>query len=158
MNTATTNIQTAVNTANTAIIAVQTAITALKLDVDSSFTVVNTAIGNVQTGVNTANTKLVTLTAAVAADNDLNIRLHIEEDLANPGNHPIALFELPASQGGYLEVARSIVADIIAKMTANGQGAGNGPSFLASGDASRAAGKFKAAYADYGKAYQAAAH
>ena len=49
------------------------------------------------------------------------------------------------------------MADIIAKMTANGQGAGNGPSFLASGDQSRAAGQFKAAYAAYGKAYQAAA-
>jgi hypothetical protein len=49
------------------------------------------------------------------------------------------------------------VADIIAKMTTNGEGAGNGASFLASGDQSRAAGQFKAAYASYGKAYQAAA-
>jgi hypothetical protein len=142
---------------DTSFVTVNTALTTLKTDVDNSFTAVNTAIANVQTGVNTANTRLVTLTANVAANNDLNIRLHIEEDLANPGNHPIALFELPAAQGGYLEVARSIVADIIAKMTTNGEGAGNGASFLASGDQSRAAGQFKAAYASYGKAYQAAA-
>jgi hypothetical protein len=136
--------------------AVTNQITALKTDVDNSFTAVTNKIDNVQGSVNTANTNILTLTANVAANNALNIRLHIEEDLANPGNHPIGLFELPTAQGGYLELARSIVADVIAKTTASGQGVGNSQSFMSSGDDLRTAGKYKEAYAAYGKAYQAA--
>jgi Flp pilus assembly pilin Flp len=132
-------------------------IATLKTDVDNSFTTVSTKITNVQTSVDTANTKIDTLTTNVAANNTLNIRLHIEEDLASPGRHPIALFETPAAQGGYLEMARSIVADIIQKMTATGQGSGNAQAFLTSADSEITAGKFKAAYSDLGKAYQAAA-
>jgi hypothetical protein len=132
---------------------VQNAVTSIS----NSFTNVLNAIANVQTSVNTANTNILTLTANVAANNSLNIRLHIEADLASPGNHPVALFELPAAQGGYLELDRSIVADVIQKTGASGQSTGNAQAFLASGDELRAAGKFKEAYAAYGKACQAAA-
>jgi hypothetical protein len=42
-------------------------------------------------------------------------------------------------------------------MQATGQGVGNAQAFLAAGDAAEAAGDYKGAYANYGKAYRAAA-
>ena len=157
LDSLTVTVQNGVTTIVNSFANVLTAISTLKTDVDTSFSAVTTQITNVQTSVNTANANIVTLTGNVAANNALNIRLHIEEDLANPGNHPIALFELPAAQGGYLELARSILLDVIQQTTASGQSVGNAQSFLTSGDQLRAAGKFKEAYAAYGKAYQAAA-
>jgi hypothetical protein len=150
-------VQNATTSISNSLASLQTATAALKTDVDNSFSAVTTQITNVQTGVDTANANIQALAANVGANNDLNIRLHIEEDLANPGNHPVALFELPAVQGGYLELSRSIVADIIQQTTASGQSVGNAQAFLTSGDDARAAGRFKEAYAAYGKAYQAAA-
>jgi hypothetical protein len=83
--------------------------------------------------------------------------MHIEEDLSQPGAHPVALFEVPESNGGFLNLTRSIVADTIAKMRATGQGVGNAQAFLAAGDAAKAANDYKGAYTNYGKAYRAAA-
>ena len=108
LDSLTVTVQNGVTTIVNSFANVLTAISTLKTDVDTGFSAVTTQITNVQTSVNTANANIVTLTGNVAANNALNIRLHIEEDLANPGNHPIALFELPAAQGGYLELARSI--------------------------------------------------
>ncbi|HET7758564.1 MAG TPA: hypothetical protein VFK62_01460 [Gaiellaceae bacterium] len=110
----------------------------------------NTAVGN-------ANDKLDALTITVNDQGALDLRLKIEEDLSQPGAHPIALFEVPASAGGYLGLTRDIVADTIAKMQATGQGTGNAQSFLNAGDAAVAAHDYKTAYTDYGKAYRAAA-
>jgi len=156
---------------------VTTNLTTLKSDVDNSFTNVNTelttlqtsvnnvqggtnqanaSLGVLQTSVNTANTNILTLTTNVAALQGLSVRLHIEEDLANPGNHPVGLFQLPAAQGGFLETARSIVADIIQKTLATGQGVGNAQAFLARGDQLAAGSRFKDAYTNYGNAYRAA--
>jgi hypothetical protein len=150
------SLNAAVTTIAASFTSVLNAIAELKTDMDASFTSVTSKIDNVQGGVDTANTNIVTLTTNVAANNALNIRMHIEEDLANPGNNPVGLFELPSAQGGYLELARSIVADVIAKTTASGQSVGNAQSFLSTGDARRTAGKFKEAYASYGQAYRAA--
>jgi hypothetical protein len=150
------SLNAAVTTIAASFTSVLNAIAALKTDMDASFTSVTSKIDNVQGGVNTANTNIVTLTSNVAANNALNIRMHIEEDLANPGNNPVGLFELPSAQGGYLEFARSIVADVIGKTNASGQTVGNAPSFLSTGDTLRSAGKFKQAYAAYGQSYRAA--
>jgi hypothetical protein len=120
-------------------------------------TTVNTKLDTINSSVNTANSKLDALTITVEDQGKLDLRLKIEEDLSMPGNHPIALFEVPASGGGYLDLTRDIVADTIAKMQAAGQGIGNATSFLAAGDAAVAAHAYKEAYADYGKAYRAAA-
>jgi hypothetical protein len=62
---------------------------------------------------------------------------------------------IPASttQCGLLDLVRSIVSQTIANV-----GAGtNAQSFFNTGDAQRAAGKYKAAYASYRQAYKAAA-
>lgn len=150
------SLDAAVTTIANSFTSVLNAISALKADVDASFTSVTSQIATVQGGVNTANTNIVTLTANVAANNALNIRMHIEADLADPGNHTVGLFELPSAQGGYLQLARSIVADVIQKTNASGQSVGNAQSFLSTGDGLLTAGRFKQAYAAYGQAYRAA--
>jgi hypothetical protein len=111
----------------------------------------------VNTKLDTINTKLDNLTITVGDQGKLDLRLKIEEDLSQPGAHPIALFEIPASAGGYLDLTRDIVADTIAKMQAAGQSVGNARSFLSAGDTAAAAHDYKTAYSDYGKAYRAAA-
>lgn len=135
----------------------QTSLTAFNTEFTANATVVNTKLDSIGTGVGNANTKLDALTVTVNDQGALDLRLKIEADLSVPGNHPIALFEVPASAGGYLGLVRTIVADTIAKMTASGQGAGNAQSFLDAGDAAVAAHDYKSAYADFGKAYRAAA-
>jgi hypothetical protein len=94
----------------------------------------------------------------LAAHATLDLRLQIETDLSQgPASTPIALFELPASQGGYLELTRGIVASVITKMQAAGQTVANAPKFLAQGDALLAAHDYKHAYLFFGKAYRNAA-
>lgn len=128
----------------------QTSLTAFNNEFTANATVVNIKL-------DAANQKLDALTITVGEQGALDLRLKIEEDLSQPGAHPIALFEVPTSAGGYLGLTRDIVADTIATMQATGQGVGNAESFLAAGDAAAAAHRYKDAYTNYGKAYRAAA-
>jgi hypothetical protein len=137
--------------------ATQASLTAFNNEFTANATVVNTKLDSIGTGVGNANTKLDALTVTVNDQGALDLRLKIEADLSEPGNHPIALFEVPASAGGYLGLTRSIVADTIAKLQSAGVSVGNAQSFLDAGDAAAAAHDYKGAYADYGKAYRAAA-
>ena len=163
VDTLTTNFNTfntAFNTLNTLInsrldVAVSTRATQASLDVFHSEFTSNATVVN--TKLDSANTKLDSLAITVGDQGALNLRLHIEADLSEPGAHPVALFEVPASGGGYLDLTREIVADTIAKMQAAGQGIGPAQAFLAAGDAAVTAHDYKKAYADYGKAYRAAA-
>jgi hypothetical protein len=142
--------QTSVNTLLTNVNNLQNSVTAFNNEFTANSIVVNNKLDS-------ANTKLDNLAITVSDQGALNLRIHIEDDLADPGNHPLALFEVPEANGGHLNLVRSIVADTIAKMLATGQGVGNAQSFLAAGDAALAAHAYKVAYADYGKAYRAAA-
>jgi hypothetical protein len=137
--------------------ATQASLSAFNAEFTANATVVNNKLDSIGTGLGNANTKLDTLTITVNDQGALDLRLKIEADLSEPGNHPIALFEVPASAGGYLNLTRSIVADTIAKLQTAGQSVGNAQSFLDAGDAALAAHDYKSAYADYGKAYRAAA-
>jgi hypothetical protein len=104
-----------------------------------------------QTSVNTIQTTM-------DDEADLSLRLAIESNLARLETAtPIAMFELPASQGGYIEVTRDIVTDVIAKMQAAGESVGRAPNILAEGNAFLAAQKYKHAYRMYGMAYRRAA-
>jgi hypothetical protein len=88
---------------------------------------------------------------------DLILRSQIEADLSQPdGSSPIALYELPTSQGGYLNLVQTIVTQTIARIQAAGGTTGNALSFLNTANAFKAAGNFKAAYDNYRKAYRAA--
>lgn len=137
--------------------ATQASLTAFNNEFTANAAVVNNKLDSIGTGVGNANTKLDALTVTVNDQGALDLRLKIEADLSEPGNHPIALFEVPASAGGYLGLTRSIVVDTIAKLQTAGQSVGSAQSFLDAGDAAAAAHDYKSAYADYGKAYRAAA-
>lgn len=142
--------QTSVNTLLTNVNNLQNSLNVFHSEFTANAIVVNNKL-------DAANTKLDDLAITVSDQGALNLRMHIEDDLADPGNHPLALFEVPEANGGHLNLVRSIVADTIAKMQATGQGVGNAQAFLAAGDAAKAAGAYKGAYANYGKAYRAAA-
>jgi hypothetical protein len=142
--------QTSVDTLLTNVNTLQNSVTTFHNEFTANSIVVNNKLDS-------ANTKLDNLAITVSDQGALNLRIHIEDDLADPGNHPLALFEVPEANGGHLNLVRSIVADTIAKMQATGQGVGNAQAFLAAGDAAKAAGAYKSAYANYGKAYRAAA-
>lgn len=142
-------------------VAVSTRATQLSLDTfhnafTTNATTVNTKLDAITSSLGSAHTKLDELTITVNDQGKLALRLQIEADLSESGD-PVALFEIPAAQNGYLELAREIVADTIAKMTAAGQDVGKAAKYLAEGDAAAAAGKYKAAYSKYGKAYREAA-
>ena len=88
---------------------------------------------------------------------DLILRSQIEADLSQPdGSSPIALYELPTSQGGYLDLVRIIVTQTITRIQAAGGTTGTALNFLNTANAFKAAGNFKAAYDNYRKAYRAA--
>jgi hypothetical protein len=142
--------QTSVNTLLANVNTLQNSVTVFHNEFTANAVVVNNKL-------DAANTKLDDLAIVVSDQGALNLRMHIEDDLSDPGNQPLALFGVPEANGGFLNLTRSIVADTIAKMQATGQGVGNAPAFLASGDAARAANDFKGAYREYGKAYRAAA-
>jgi hypothetical protein len=80
------------------------------------------------------------------------IRLKIEQNLLNPGN-PIGLFELPSQAGGFLEIARAIVAETINKMVATGQLVSTAATALNQGDTFFSKGQYKLAYQSYQLAY-----
>jgi hypothetical protein len=136
--------QTSVNALQTSVNAVQTIVTA-----------VQTTVNTIQTIANQINTKVTTIGTTINANAALDLRLQIESDLSDSlTSSPIALFELPASQGGYIELARSIVAELITKMQATGQNILNAPKHLATGDALLAAKKYKQAYQEYASGYR----
>jgi hypothetical protein len=126
--------------------ATQTSVDALQGDVDTA-----------NANINIANLKLDTLLVNLANFQAQHLRLQIEENLAAGTNDAaIGQFELPASKGGHLELARAITLETIDKLQAAGQNVRNARAFLAKGDQYRAAGKYKDAYDQYRQAYRTA--
>jgi len=135
-------------------VAVSTRASQASLDVfHNEFTTESTLINNSLTSISTSLTNLAT---TIADDQKLNLRLKIEEDLSEPNKPPIALFTLPASAGGYLELAHTIVLDTIAKVQAAGLSTTKPNALLALGDAALSRREYKAAYILYAGAYRAA--
>jgi hypothetical protein len=129
------------------------------LDVKVSTRATQTSVNTLQTTVNNNNTTVVTkldsVSTALADQKTLYIRLAIESDLSDSlTSAPIALFELPASKGGYIEVARSIVAELITKVQSTGQSVLNAPKHLQTADADIAAQKYKLAYQELASGYR----
>ena len=87
-----------------------------------------------------------------------DLRTKIAINLSGHGSHPhpIAIFQLPSQFGGYLELAREIVAETINDMKTAGESVGDAEHKLAEGDAKYFAGEFKKAYEKFGAAYRAA--
>lgn len=152
--------------------AVNTSTTTITNNISNSFTTLNTNVTNSKTELNTSiNNSKTELTQTIndnrtliinnAASNtlaltNLALRLMIEADLAAPdASVPIALFETPGAKGGHLELVRAIVVETIANL--GGSKAAQANASLKQGDTYKAAGNFKAAYAQYRKAYKTAA-
>jgi hypothetical protein len=135
-------------------VAVSTRASQASLDVfHNEFTTESTLINNSLTSISTSLTNLAT---TIADDQKLNLRLKIEEDLSEPNKPPIVLFTLPASAGGYLELAHTIVLDTIAKVQAAGLSTTKPNALLTLGDAALSRREYKAAYILYAGAYRAA--
>jgi len=132
---------------------ITTAISTSKTDI------INNDNANTTSIINNANANTTTtLTAITNAKNelkDLILRTQIEADLAQPDSDTfVGLYVTPTSQGGYLNLVRSIVVDTITKLAGSSTGQAN--SFLAKADDYKAAGNYKSAYQFYRKAYKAA--
>ncbi len=117
---------------------------------------------NKTTIVNNDNANTATIANAITAAKielrDLILRTQIEADLSqNEGNSPVALYETPTANGGYLDLVQTIVTQTLAGIQAAGGGISNAQQFLTKADAAKAAGQFKSAYDLYRKAYKAAA-
>lgn len=104
---------------------------------------------------NQINAVTAQITNQLTAFQNLDLRLQIEENLTNNSN-PIGSFQLPKSQNGYLELALSIVSDVINKLSAAQQDVHNAQSKLTTANADYAAGNYKQAYKDAGLAYSMA--
>jgi hypothetical protein len=85
---------------------------------------------------------------------ELELRLRIEQALTT--GQMIGLFELPQAKGGYLDLVRSIVVDVINKMLSAGLSVGTASKSLTIGDSNVATGQYKTAYKYYASAYQTA--
>ncbi len=84
---------------------------------------------------------------------DLQFRADIEANLAGLGG-PIVLYYTPSANGGYLELARTIVSQSITNSTAGGQPVGYAADYLAAADQYIALGQYKDAYTLLRLAYQ----
>jgi len=125
------------------------------VDLNNSLTAVDTDLnGHLNLVDSDVTTRATQIDNEISTFQTLTLRLKIE--LALSTGQPIGLFEVPASQGGYLELVRSIVVDTINKILASGLSVGTASKSLTTGDAAKAAGQFKSAYRSYASAYQAA--
>jgi hypothetical protein len=119
------------------------------------------------TGNNNANT--TTILAAIAASQiainantdagknellNLVLRTQIEANLAEYQSDAVGLYVTPGANGGYLEPARAIVIDTIAKL--GGKHTADANKQLAQGDAQKVLGNFFKAYSFYRQAYRTA--
>lgn len=99
--------------------------------------------------------KLDALSAQLAGFQDQVLQIEIEKALADSNdNRPVSYFYLPAANGGLLELVRMTVEKAIQNNQAAGLNVGNSMNFFGQGDQNFAAGKYKDAYDDYGKAYR----
>lgn len=111
--------------------------------------------------INNDNANLATIISNANANKnelrDLILRTQIEADLATESSAvTVALYALPAAQGGYLDLVKTIVTETIARIQAAGGSISNAQAFLSDANAANAAGDFKTAYSLYRKAYKAA--
>ncbi len=89
---------------------------------------------------------------AAKLSSDQSLRLAIEHALSE--SRQIVSFLLPASVGGKLDVVREVVDDLIVAAQQAGMSVSKARASLLKGDAARAAGNFRTAYAWYANAYQ----
>ncbi len=112
--------------------------------------------GLAQTGANQAAlmSQLMGVEAQVLTARDLNVRLQIERNLKAPFDDAVALFQLPASAGGYQETALDIVTDAMLQMEAAGENVGRAREYLREWKSHFYRGDYKLAYRSLQRAYR----
>jgi hypothetical protein len=104
---------------------------------------------------NTIDTRQDTALTNTASLQTLSVRLEIEDALSQESNPSIALYSLPASQGGYIGTVRDIVTSTVVNELAAGQTVnGDAQEDLAEGNDALAAGKYELAFKLYAEAYR----
>jgi len=131
--------------------------------------IINNDNTNTTTITGNDNSNKTTILAAIAASQiavnantnagknelrDLILRTQIEANLAEDHDDAVGLYMIPGANGGYLELARAIVIDTIAKL--GGKHTADANKQLAQGDAQQALGNFFKAYSFYRQAYRTA--
>ena len=85
---------------------------------------------------------------------NLEFRLSVEENLNAPVGTAVGIFELPNSQGGFLEQVRAVTADTVNLMAVIGVQTASAQNILLQGDALFNAHNYKQAYKSYQQAYK----
>ncbi|MFZ3262434.1 MAG: hypothetical protein WA172_00400 [Terriglobales bacterium] len=135
-------------------IALANSIASVDADVKNATTSLSTSISNELTKLDTDVLNQAAQTnSGITAFQTLDVSLDIQHALSS--GLSVGLFELPSSQGGYIQTLRAIVANAISSMTAAGQSVGTAAKSLAQGDTALAGNQYKTAYQDYLAAYQA---
>ena len=157
-------MKTTVDTVKTQTDTVDTSVTALNNilnDITTRVDVVQTGLQSLQTRVDVLNNtevtilkKADTLIANLNTFQDLQLRMEMEQNLdTNQGEAPLAIFQLPAAFGGYLEVVKAVVTETLAKEAAVGNPSPKAMIYLTQANAAFTAGTYKTAYLLYRKAY-----
>lgn len=120
---------------------------------------VDSRTNTIITKTDALNSLVDTRTTTIIGQNNLALKVSIEQALVENGATGIATFELPASAGGYFDAqpvgVKAIVTDTLAKMQATHQSVGGDAiGALAAANSALAAGNYKNAYQLYQKAYQ----
>jgi hypothetical protein len=162
-----TSINTALTTHDTAVgTNVGAQINALNLDIDNRSANTDVDIKNSVTASTTSLTTLINTTngafgtRANQIDSEIStfqsgdLRLFIEHSLSS-GN-PVGIFELPSTQGGYLELVRTIVGDVVTRLLSAGTTLTTATKYLGTGDTAYKSGQWKTAYQSYQSAYTTA--
>ncbi|MBV8986675.1 MAG: hypothetical protein JOZ68_16850 [Acidimicrobiia bacterium] len=139
-------------------------------DLNTTLTDVNTRVSEVKTDLQTLqanvailkNTQVIELNKAKTAITNLStfqslqLRMAIEENLATNKTFTgaVGLYEVPAANGGYLDLVKTIVTDTVNKETAAGQGnPAKAATDLATANNYFANHQYKLAYKTYCTAY-----
>ena len=109
--------------------------------------------------VESRTTLILNKIAVIQASLNLELKVTIEEDLLQGTTGSVALFEMPASDGGYLNASPIGVQSLVTSALTSMQQAGEtvnpaAPQDLASANAALAAGNYKQAFDLYGQTYR----
>lgn len=136
-------------------VALGNTIASVDADVTNTTTSLSTSINNQLTKLDTDVVNQAALTnTAIGTFQTLDVSLDIQRALI--GGLSVGLFELPSSQGGYIQTLRATVANAITSLQANGKNVAAAIKSLALGDTALASSQYKTAYQNYTAAYQAA--
>jgi hypothetical protein len=83
-------------------------------------------------------------------------KLRVESALADQDGSPVAILQLPGSEGGYLEEVRSLVVATIVSLEAAGEATLPATDLVGQGDRAMEHGFYKKAYDAYALAYRTA--